>query len=60
LKSKAQDVVTGFVNGSGKARDRPVGLVIDTTGALLIAGVLGNTVWRVTAKAPPMATAALR
>jgi glucose/arabinose dehydrogenase len=46
---KAEDVVTGFLNASGEARGRPVGLAIDKTGALLIADDVGNTVWRVTA-----------
>jgi len=49
---KAQDVVTGFLNGKGEARGRPVGLAIDKTGALLIADDVGNTVWRVTAASP--------
>jgi len=44
---KAEDVVTGFLNANGEARGRPVGVVIDKTGALLIDDV-GNTVWRVT------------
>jgi glucose/arabinose dehydrogenase len=43
---KAQDVVTGFIDGN-KARGRPVGVAIDGTGALLIADDAGNTVWRV-------------
>lgn len=45
---KPIDVVTGFLNGDGKARGRPVGVAIDKAGALLIADDLGNTVWRVT------------
>ncbi|WP_213979289.1 sorbosone dehydrogenase family protein [Sphingomonas sp. dw_22] len=45
---KAQDVVTGFLDGKGHARGRPVGLAIDRTGALLIADDLGNVIWRVT------------
>jgi glucose/arabinose dehydrogenase len=44
----AQDVVTGFLDGD-KARGRPVGLAMDSKGALLIADDVGNTVWRVTA-----------
>jgi len=44
----AQDVVTGFLDGDGRARGRPVGLAIDKSGALLIADDVGNTVWRVT------------
>ena len=43
---KAQDVVTGFIDGD-QARGRPVGVAIDGTGALLIADDAGNTVWRV-------------
>ena len=45
---KAQDVVTGFIDGD-QARGRPVGVGIDGTGALLIADDAGNTVWRVAA-----------
>ncbi|WP_026620486.1 glucose/arabinose dehydrogenase (plasmid) [Ensifer sp. WSM1721] len=45
---KAQDVVTGFIEGD-QARGRPVGVAIDGTGALLIADDAGNTVWRVAA-----------
>jgi hypothetical protein len=42
----AQDVVTGFPSPDNKARERPVGVAIDKTGALLIADEVGNTVWR--------------
>ncbi len=45
---KAEDFVTGFLNGKGDARGRPVGLAVDKAGALLIADDVGNTVWRVT------------
>jgi glucose/arabinose dehydrogenase len=44
---KAEDFVTGFLNDSGEARGRPVGVAIDKTGALLIADDVGNTIWRV-------------
>jgi glucose/arabinose dehydrogenase len=44
---KAEDFVTGFLNDSGEARGRPVGVAIDKSGALLIADDVGNTVWRV-------------
>jgi len=46
---KAEDVITGFLDGKGQARGRPVGVAIDTSGALLVADDVGNTVWRVTA-----------
>lgn len=45
---RAEDVVTGFLNGNEEARGRPVGVGVDTKGALLIADDVGNTVWRVT------------
>jgi glucose/arabinose dehydrogenase len=43
------DVLTGFVDNNGRALGRPVGVVIDKAGALLVADDVGNTVWRVTA-----------
>ncbi len=43
-----QDVLTGFLGPDGKARGRPVGVVQDIDGALLVADDAGNTVWRVT------------
>jgi glucose/arabinose dehydrogenase len=43
------DVLTGFVDGDGKALGRPVGVAIDRRGALLVADDVGNTIWRVTA-----------
>ncbi|PHK93779.1 sorbosone dehydrogenase [Pseudoroseomonas rhizosphaerae] len=42
------DVVTGFLDGEGKARGRPVGVTVDPRGALIIADDLSNTVWRMT------------
>jgi glucose/arabinose dehydrogenase len=42
------DILTGFVDGDGKALGRPVGVVVDKAGALLVADDVGNTVWRVT------------
>jgi glucose/arabinose dehydrogenase len=41
------DVLTGFLNRDGEAQGRPVGVVIDKRGALLVADDVGNTVWRV-------------
>ncbi|MGY4397360.1 glucose/arabinose dehydrogenase [Sphingomonas sp. UYAg733] len=45
---RAQDVVTGFLDGDNNAQGRPVGLAVDRAGGLLIADDLGDTVWRVT------------
>lgn len=39
------EVVTGFL-ADGKARGRPVGVSVDSRGALIIADDLANTVWR--------------
>ncbi len=43
----AQDVLTGFLDANGNARGRPVGVVFDKRGALLVADDVGNVVWRV-------------
>jgi glucose/arabinose dehydrogenase len=43
------DVLTGFVQENGDAMGRPVGVVIDKKGSLLVADDIGNTVWRVAA-----------
>ena len=47
-----RDVLTGFLDGDGKARGRPVGVIVDKAGALLVADDVGNRIWRVTAAAP--------
>jgi glucose/arabinose dehydrogenase len=44
----AEDVLTGFVDDSGHARGRPVGVAVDARGALLVADDVGNTIWQVT------------
>ena len=41
------DVLTGFLDGNGKALGRPVGVALDKRGALLVADDVGNVVWRV-------------
>jgi len=41
------EVLTGFVKENGDAMGRPVGVVIDSLGALLVADDVGNAVWRV-------------
>jgi glucose/arabinose dehydrogenase len=43
------DVLTGFLNDDEKAMGRPVGVVIDQQGGLLVADDVGNKVWRVSA-----------
>lgn len=49
------EVLTGFIGGDDEARGRPVGVAIDTRGALLVADDVGNVVWRVTAAEAPAA-----
>jgi glucose/arabinose dehydrogenase len=44
------DVLTGFLNADEQARGRPVGVVVDRAGGLLVADDVGNAVWRVSAK----------
>ncbi len=42
------DVLTGFISADDKAQGRPVGVAIDSKGALLVADDVGNKVWRIT------------
>ena len=46
----AHDVLTGFLNESGQAQGRPVGVAIDGQGGLLVADDVGNVIWRVAAR----------
>jgi glucose/arabinose dehydrogenase len=43
------DVMTGFLSPDGKAYGRPVGVVLDKGGALLVADDVGNVIWRLSA-----------
>lgn len=47
---KMQDVLNGFLTPDDKAQGRPVGVIFDNKGALLVADDVGNRIWRVTAK----------
>lgn len=44
------DVLSGFLSEEGSAFGRPVGVVLDKQGALLVADDVGNIVWRVTSR----------
>jgi len=50
---KPVDVLTDFLSDTNEALGRPVGVVIDRAGALLVADNVGGVVWRVVAKAQP-------
>jgi glucose/arabinose dehydrogenase len=52
-QGEIQQVLTGFLDHRGNARGRPVGIVTDKSGALLVADDVGNTVWRVTPAGDP-------
>jgi glucose/arabinose dehydrogenase len=43
-------VLTGFLDSKNQARGRPVGVAMDTRGALLVADDVGNIIWHVTAR----------
>ena len=45
-----QDVLTGFLDKDGGAQGRPVGVIVDNAGALLVADDVGNRIWRVSAR----------
>jgi glucose/arabinose dehydrogenase len=42
-----RDVLTGFLNARGEAQGRPVGVIQDGRGNLLVADDVGNVIWRV-------------
>ena len=44
-----RDVLTGFLDKEGKAQGRPVGVIVDQAGGLLVADDVGNRIWRVSA-----------
>ena len=44
------------MNDAGEARGRPVGVALDSRGALLVADDVGNVVWRATARDPQQAS----
>ena len=44
------DVLTGFLSDNGNALGRPVGVVLDKQGALLVADDVGNVIWRVSSR----------
>jgi len=50
------DILTGFIGADDKARGRPVGVSIDRADTLLVAGDVGNTIWRVTPEPTKQAT----
>ena len=52
------EVLTGFVNAEGDAYGRPVGVMVDKAGGLLVADDVGNTIWRVTSAGTATASAA--
>jgi glucose/arabinose dehydrogenase len=57
--TKPIDVLTGFIDAQGdEARGRPVDVIFDATGALLVTDDVGNTIWRVSSVAPVPAPAA--
>lgn len=43
-----REVLSGFLNSEGEASGRPVGVIEDRAGALLVADDVGNVIWRVT------------
>jgi glucose/arabinose dehydrogenase len=58
--AKPQDMLTGFLTADGKTHGRPVGVVLDKAGGLLVADDGGNIIWRVTATGAPAAAALTR
>jgi glucose/arabinose dehydrogenase len=49
--AKPIDVLSGFLTKDGDAQGRPVGVIFDKAGGLLVADDAGDIIWRVTAPA---------
>ena len=47
---KPIDVLTNFIDANGDAQGRPVGVLVQKTGSLLVADDAGNRIWRVSAQ----------
>ena len=45
----AQAFLTGFLNAQNRIQGRPVGVAVDSRGALLVADDVGGVMWRVAA-----------
>ena len=48
-KGEPLDVLSGFLNAEGEAQGRPVDVINDSQGALLVTDDVGNKVWRISA-----------
>lgn len=42
-----REVVTGFLNSQGQAQGRPVGVLVNQRGCLLVADDVGNKIWHI-------------
>ncbi len=49
--AKPVDVLSGFLTDKGDAQGRPVGVIFDKAGGLLVADDAGDMIWRLTATA---------
>ena len=50
-----QDILTGFLSDQGDAYGRPVGVAVDSSGAILVADDVGDVIWRVSPLCTPAA-----
>jgi glucose/arabinose dehydrogenase len=53
-KGTVKPLLTGFLSEKGEARGRPVGVIEDSTGALLVADDVGASIWRISTKSDPI------
>ena len=48
VKGEAKPLLTSFLNEKGQAKGRPVGVIVNRGGAMLVADDVGDTVWYLT------------
>ena len=49
-RGEAKPLLTEFLGGSGDAKGRPVGVIVNRGGAMLVADDIGDAVWHLTVK----------
>jgi glucose/arabinose dehydrogenase len=55
---KPVDLLTGFLNGEGQAQGRPVDVLVNKDGSILVSDDVGGMIWRISNRSVPKPVAA--